>query len=214
MSRAFDAGAPEEPAAGEVTKRVPALRWLARVCFVSAAVIAGYVLWIAWGTGLVTAQEQSDLRAELGPLLASPKPPPTLDEPARLPGGAYARILIPRMDLDMIVVEGTDTASLTKGPGHYPQSNDPWQDRGRVAIAGHRTTYQAPFWSLDKLQKGDSVTLETEFGTFDYEVTRSEVVPPTATQVADPTERPTLVLTTCNPRFSAAERLVVFADRV
>lgn len=194
---------------------VSLLRWLARGCFVSAAVVAGYVIWILWGTGLITAQAQSDLRAQITPLIVtSPKPPPEDDGTIRLPGQAYAEIIIPRMKLDMIVVEGTDTASLMKGPGHYPSSDDPWDKKGRVAIAGHRTTYEAPFWSLDKLRAGDKITLATEYGTFDYVVTRSQIVPPTATEVADPTERPTLVLTTCNPRFSAAQRLVVFADRV
>jgi len=196
-------------------RSVPLLRWLARACFIAAAVVAGYVIWILWGTGLVTAQAQADLRSELTPLLlASPKPPPEDDGAIRLPGQAYAEIIIPRMKLDMIVVEGTDTASLMKGPGHYPSSDDPWDRTGRVAIAGHRTTYEAPFWSLDKLREGDLITLATEYGTFDYRVTGSQVVPPTATEVADPTKQPTLVLTTCNPRFSAAQRLVVFADRV
>lgn len=176
--------------------------------------VAGYLAWMLWGTGIVTARAQSDLRSDFVDKLEQPAPPPAAgEEPVRLPGDAYAELIIPRLDLDIIVVEGTDTVSLTKGPGHYPGTADPWDDTGRVAIAGHRTTYQHPFWALDKMRPNDLIRLRTEFGTFDYRVTRTEIVPPTATQVADPTERPTLILTTCNPRFSAAQRLVVFADR-
>lgn len=190
------------------------MRWIGRICFVAAAVVAGYVAWMIWGTGIVTAQAQSDLRAELLPSLGSPvPPPPPEEEPVRLAGDAYAELVIPRIDLDIIVVEGTDTVSLTKGPGHYPGTADPWDDTGRVAIAGHRTTYQHPFWALDKMRAGDLIRLRTEHGTFDYTVTRIQIVAPTATQVADPTKEPTLILTTCNPRFSASQRLVVFAAR-
>ncbi|MGA9160226.1 MAG: class E sortase, partial [Actinomycetota bacterium] len=85
--------------------------------------------------------------------------------------------------------------------------------------AGHRTTYLAPFWSLNELRAGDRIVLATEYGVFDYRVTRTAVTPPSGilpsgASVLDPTKRPTLVLTTCNPRFSASTRLVVFADRV
>jgi len=119
----------------------------------------------------------------------------------------------------MVVVEGTDTEALKKGPGHYTQTAYPWEDHGRVGIAGHRTTYGAPFWSLDKLGEGDRITLQTEYGIYNYRVTRSVITDPSGTlpsgvSVLDQTRKPTLVLTTCNPRFSASQRLVVFADRV
>jgi sortase A len=118
------------------------------------------------------------------------------------------------MDLNVVVVEGTDTESLKAGPGHYTGTAYPWEDHGRVGIAGHRTTYGAPFWSLDKLQPGDPITLQTEYGIYDYTVTGSRTIDPSDGSVLEPTKRPTLVLTTCNPRFSASQRLVVFADRV
>lgn len=124
-----------------------------------------------------------------------------------------AELVIPRMNLDMIVVQGTSTADLERGPGHYAGTAFPWQDHGRVGIAGHRTTYLHPFWSLDKLQKGDQVILKTKYGTYRYSVTGSEVIDPADNSVLDQTTRPTLVLTTCTPRFSAAQRLIVFADR-
>jgi hypothetical protein len=83
-----------------------------------------------------------------------------------------------------------------------------------VAVAGHRTTYLHPFWSLDELRRGDLVRLRTEYGTFEYRVTGSRVVLPDAVWVLRQTDEPTLVLTACEPRFSAAKRLVVFAERI
>jgi sortase A len=113
-----------------------------------------------------------------------------------------------------VVVEGTDTESLKKGPGHYARTAYPWEDHGRVGIAGHRTTYGSPFWALDELEAGDRIVLATEYGVFDYRVTGSRIIAPSDGSVLRPTDEPTLVLTTCHPRFSAAQRLVVFADRV
>lgn len=211
MSQAGDPASRPAPA----VRKGSALRWIGRACFIAAAGVAGYLVWVLWGTGLVTAQAQDDLRAEFEASISDPGPPPPPgEEPVRLAGDAYAELIVPRLDLDVIVVEGTDTASLTKGPGHYPGTDDPWEDTGRVAIAGHRTTYGHPFWALDKMRPGDLIRLRTERGTFDYRAVRTQIVPPTATQVADPSDRPTLILTTCNPRFSAAQRLVVFAVRV
>jgi LPXTG-site transpeptidase (sortase) family protein len=114
----------------------------------------------------------------------------------------------------MVVVEGTSTEDLKKGPGHYSDTAYPWQRTGRVGIAGHRTTYLHPFWNLDKLRSGDRVRLVTEYGSFDYAVTGSREVLPSAVSVLRATRAPTLVLTACTPRFSAARRLVVFATRV
>jgi sortase A len=113
----------------------------------------------------------------------------------------------------MVIVEGTDTEDLKKGPGHYTGTAYPWEDQGRVGVAGHRTTYLHPFWGLDKLRPGDLIRIVTEFGRFDYRVTGSKVIVPSDASVLDQTETPTLVLTTCTPRFSASHRLVVFAVR-
>jgi sortase A len=124
-----------------------------------------------------------------------------------------AILRIPRIELDMVVVEGSDRDNLKKGPGHYPNTALPWEESGRVAIAGHRTTYGQPFWSLEDLRRGDLIRLVTEFGTFDYRVTRLTEVSPTDSWVLEQTDRPTLVLTTCTPRFTAARRLIVFAER-
>jgi sortase A len=119
----------------------------------------------------------------------------------------------------MVVVEGTDTEALERGPGHYEGTAFPWQPHGRVAIAGHRTTYLHPFYSLDALRRGDPIVLRTEYGTFTYEVTHTYItapdgILPDGSYVLDQTPAPTLALTTCNPRYSAAQRLIVLADRV
>jgi sortase A len=113
-----------------------------------------------------------------------------------------------------VAVEGTGPEQLRKGPGHYRDTAMPWDPSGRVAIAGHRTTYLQPFLSLDKLRGGDVIVLETKRGTFRYEVRASREVEPTDVSVLRQTRRPSLALTTCSPLFSAEKRLVVIADLV
>ena len=186
------------------------------VLVVIAAVLGAYVWYLLYGTGLTTKRWQGELRPAFEKTIATKAPeqaPPPL-ETVKVPGGAVAIIDIPRIDLDMVVVEGTDTESLKKGPGHYADTAYPWQKHGRVAIAGHRTTYQHPFFNLDELELGDPIILETEYGIFRYEVTRVFITTPYDLSVLDQTRQPTLVLTTCNPKFSASQRLVVFAARV
>lgn len=163
-----------------------------------------------WGTGIYTSREQGTLRDELSERLEDPRPLPGIV----LPGQAYAILKVPSIGVDEVVVQGTGTEALKRGPGHYDETDDPWEDEGRVGIAGHRTTYGAPFWDLEQIRRGDVITLITEFGTYTYRVTRSEVIAPTRIGVLDPTKKPTLVLTTCTPRFSAAERLIVFASLI
>jgi sortase A len=173
-------------------------------------VVAAYIAWVLWGTGLYTARQQDALRGELQERIADPR-----TRPGRtLPGDAYAILRIPRIELNEVVVQGTGTEALQKGPGHYLATADPWEDRGRVGIAGHRTTYGAPFWSLDRVRTGDDIFLLTEFGGFQYRVTGIRTILPTQTEVLEPTRKPSLVLTTCTPRFSAAQRLVVFGELV
>jgi sortase A len=186
------------------------LRILGNLCLAGAFVVAAYIAWVLWGTGLYTARQQDALRGELQERIEDPRRRPG----TVLPGDAYAIIRIPSIELNDIVVQGTGTEVLKKGPGHYEKTSDPWDDRGRVGIAGHRTTYGAPFWSLDRLREGDDVFLRTEFGGFRYEVTGTRTILPTQVEVLERTRKPTLVLTTCTPRFSAAQRLVVFAELV
>jgi sortase A len=202
--------------ASKSAERAPArrrgrfLRGAGKTLLTAAAILAAYIVWLLWGTGFYYNHQQNGLREDLERRIES-----AAGDPGRvLPGQAYAILRIPELDLNEIVVQGTDTVALKKGPGHYQGTADPWEDGGRVGIAGHRTTYGAPFWDIDLLAEGDDIRLVTDRGTFDYVVTNTRIVPPSASDVLDGTRRPTLVLTTCNPRFSAAERLIVFAERV
>jgi LPXTG-site transpeptidase (sortase) family protein len=189
-------------------------------CLMVGSGIAGYVGWLLWGTGLETARAQEQLRTEITRRWDEPVPAPEREE-RYLPGEAYAAIVIPSIDIDFVVVEGPAgasyrsyewTAALKKGPAHYPDSADPWDGTGRVGIAGHRTTYLHPFLNLDRVELGDTIRLHTKHGTFVYEVDRIYVVPEAGSGVAlEQTERPTLVLTTCNPKYSSRERLIVTA---
>ena len=191
------------------------LRGIGKTLLTAAFILGAYILWLLWGTGIYYGRQQDDLRGELEVRIdAAAAAEPEAEPPPRLPGQAYALMHIPDLDLSEVVVEGITPEALKKAPGHYPNSADPWDGTGKVAIAGHRTTYGAPFWDIDKLDPGDQIRMETELGNFEYVVTRSRIVAPTATEVTLPTTRPTLILTTCNPRFSAAERLIVFADLV
>jgi sortase A len=136
-------------------------------------------------------------------------------------GRALGRIEIPRIGLDAVVVEGTDTGSLQKGPGHYTRSEDPatraqgdgsaLPGEGRtVGIAGHRTTYLAPFRRLNELRGGDEVTLEMPYGTFTYEIEETRIVSPAEISVVRDEGYEQLVMTACHPLYSAAQRIVAF----
>lgn len=218
-ARPAETAAPRPPGRRRTVRRI--LRALGVLCILGALAISAGLAWQLWGTGLVvTRRAQADLRARLEPRIGTRTPAEAgRDRRVHVPGQGIAILRIPRIDLDVVVVEGTDAASLAKGPGHYPDTAYPWQDHGRVGIAGHRTTYGAPFWSLDRLRPGDRIVLATEYGTFTYRVVRTAITPPSGILpngrfVLDQTRDPTLVLTTCNPRFSAAQRLIVFAERV
>jgi sortase A len=193
------------------------LRWIGIACLLGAAYFGGYVAWLLWGTGIQTQQAQDQLRPTTQRWAAHPEPVPTTpgSGPRIIPGDAYAVIVIPSIDLDMVVVQGTDYESLKKGPGHYLDTADPWDGTGRVGIAGHRTTYLHPFFDLDQVQDGDTISLLTEYGRYDYVVTANFVLPEeTAGKVLAQTSDPTLVLTTCNPKYASSQRLIVTADLV
>ncbi len=130
------------------------------------------------------------------------------------PGGALDHMVIPAIGVDRYVVEGVGELDLQMGPGHYPGTPLPGQD-GNVGIAGHRTTFGAPFFRLNELVPGDLIYLtDTDGRTWAYDVVKQWVVPPSDTAVLDTTHKPVLTLTTCNPRFEATTRLVVRADLV
>jgi sortase A len=128
-------------------------------------------------------------------------------------GDAIGRLRAPAMDLDAIVIQGTDTASLEKGPGHFPETPFPGEG-GTVGIAGHRTTYGAPFRNADSVERGDRIMLEMPYATIVYRVQKTEIVDPSSVGVVKDVGYERLVLTTCHPLYSAAQRLIVFAKAV
>lgn len=130
------------------------------------------------------------------------------------PGDALGRIEAPDMNgLNMVFVQGTDESSLELGPGHYPETAMPGQGK-TVAIAGHRTTYLAPFRHIDSMKQGDKITLKMPYGTFVYAVQKTEIVDPSDVGVIHETGYERLVLSACNPLYSAAERFIIFAKLV
>jgi sortase A len=128
-------------------------------------------------------------------------------------GDPIGRISIPRIASSFVVVQGTDGATLKKGPGHYPDTPLPGLP-GTVAIAGHRTTYLAPFRRINDLHSGDEVTIEMPYARFTYRIERTRIVKPTEYSVTRPVGHNRLVLTACHPLYSAKQRIVVFAREV
>jgi sortase A len=126
------------------------------------------------------------------------------------PGDPLGRIAMPEIGVSEVFVEGTGSSELRTGPGHYPETPLPGE-RGTVAIAGHRTTYGAPFRRIDRLEQGDRIELRMPYGRFVYRVERLRVVPPTETSVIDRVDHDQLVLSACHPLYSAAKRIIVFA---
>jgi sortase A len=218
-------------------------RWVVsgvgKVLIVLGLLMFAFVAYQLWGTGIEYAQAQNRLDDEFEELLAAPTststsvaapettttvagrpnrtpttttaPPPTV--PPFDPGDAIARIEIPSIGVDAVVVAGVEPDDLKKGPGHYEGTPMPGQF-GNSAIAGHRTTYGQPFYRLDEVAVGDEIVLTTVQGRFVYRATGSEVVEPEQSEVVattDPTVA-TLTLTTCTPRYTASQRLVVHAD--
>jgi sortase A len=125
-------------------------------------------------------------------------------------GDPIGRIDIPEIGADFVVVQGTDSGTLRTGPGHYPDTAFPGL-RGTVAIAGHRTTYAAPFRRVDDLRAGDAIVLTVPYGRFTYAVQETKIVPPSALWVTRSVGYDRLVLSACHPLYSAAKRIVVFA---
>jgi sortase A len=126
------------------------------------------------------------------------------------PGEAMGRIVMPAIGVNDVFVQGTDAGDLSKGPGHYSGTPLPGE-RGTVAIAGHRTTYGAPFRHIDGLHPGDRIELRMPYGRFTYRVERTKIVPPTDLSVIDRVDHDRLVLSACHPLYSAAKRIIVFA---
>ena len=199
---------------------------IGRTCIASGVLILLFVAYQLWGTGLAEARSQDRLRSDfLDVLEAAPTSSSTTSSTAPVPGEttttkapppptptgeAVAIIRIPKIDVEKAVVEGVSVEALKRGPGHYPSTPLPGQP-GNAAIAGHRTTYGAPFFRTDELVAGDEIQVTTRQGEFTYEVREKRIVKPTQNEVLDPSEENLLTLTTCNPKFSAAQRLIIIA---
>ena len=125
-------------------------------------------------------------------------------------GDAIGKIMISKIGASFDVIQGTDTSSLEKGPGHYPTTAFPGLGQ-TVAIAGHRTTYLAPFRHIDALAPGDRIMLRMPYALFTYVVQYHKIVLPTALWVINNVGYDRLVLSACNPLYSAAQRIIVFA---
>lgn len=202
-----------------------------RILVTVGTVILLFVAYQVWGTWFLEAHTQSTLRATLthelpaGALKEATRlsreqpiknpPPAATDQVAPTTaapptGTPVGNIIIQSIGLNQVVVEGVNTADLRKGPGHYPQTTLPGQ-AGNAAIAGHRTTYGHPFYNLNAVTPGTRVVITTLQGIFTYAAVSTSVVSPTDTSVVAPTADNELTLTTCNPRYSASQRLVLHA---
>ena len=200
------------------------LSGVGRLFIWAGVLILLFVAYQLWGTNLAEAQAQDDLEDDFVALLeAAPTTTTTEvdDEPAATTttttpppppegGGAVARLVIPAIGVDKIVVEGVTRADLQRGPGHFPGTPLPGQ-AGNAAIAGHRTTYGAPFHRVDELAPGDEVLVTTVQGSFRYEVAETQVVSPGDVEVVEDQGDDRLTLVSCHPKYSARQRIVVSA---
>ena len=180
------------------------LSLLSGALLVAAVAMLGYPVF----TNFQSDRTQSRLEREI----ASPEIKQAYVEGTLKDGDALTRIKIPALDVDTVVVEGTSASALEAGAGHYPSTPLPCE-AGNVAIAGHRTTYGRPFHDLDRLKNGDTVILTTPIGTCTYEVTREPFIttPRDFSVVANDPSKSMLTLTTCHPKGSARQRLIVQA---
>ena len=168
---------------------------------------------VSWA---IAESGQSDLERRLATIPARPQESSAvaarrLAARAR-PGDPIGRISLPTLERSFVMVEGVGTSPLRKGPGHYPDTPLPGEP-GTVAVAGHRTTYLAPFRSVDRLRRGQPIVVEMPYGRFVYRVEKTRIVEPSATEVTRGVGYDRLVLTACHPLYSAAKRIVVFARR-
>ena len=207
------------------------VRELGLALIVAGVIVLLFVGYQLWGTGIAEAHSQAALKRDFAARVAATAghagtaDTPTVGgaPPSKSPGsspglpdgGAVDHLVIPKIHLNVYVVQGVGDDDLRRGPGHYPQTVFPGQD-GNAAIAGHRTTYGAPFFSLNELSLGDDIDVtDTSGRTFVYAVSAPPgVVSPDDVTVLDPTSFAQLTLTTCNPRYSDTSRLIVVADLV
>ncbi len=228
------------PAAPRSSHRLArAIAAVGRLLITSGTVILLLVAYQLWGTNLQTNQDQNHLQNQFEAQLAergttststttttaSTLPgieDPTVtapvstapDLPPPTEGTPVGRISIPSIGLsNFYFVQGVTVPQLKRGAGHYPETPLPGQ-KGNAAIAGHRTTYGAPFHNIDKVRTGDLVEVETLQGTFRYEVMEQRIVAPSEVSVLEDKGDNRLTLTACHPKFSARERIILAARLV
>ncbi|MEY2627025.1 MAG: hypothetical protein RJB08_784 [Actinomycetota bacterium] len=204
-----------------------ALGLIGKTFITAGLLLLGLVAYQLWGTGIETRRAQDRLHAEFTQLVnqkvaeaSTPATTPTslpatitppVTAPNR-PNKAVALLEVPTAGIADIIVEGVSASALRHGPGHVPRTALPGQP-GNSAIAGHRTTYGAPFADLDKVDVGDSAVVTTLTGKFVFEVIDTKIIKPNQTEVLQPLKNKTLLtLITCNPRYSTSQRLVVIAE--
>ncbi len=216
-----------------MTKVIRGVGW---TLIATGVVIILYLVYLLFYTNVETGQAQQQLLEEFEfefGAIDEALPGETFEsdeadaEAAPLdPGDAYAVIWFERPgsnqpivhDEPLFMVEGVSLDVLRRGPGHYPDTADPGED-GNFSVSGHRTTYGAPFYNLDELQPGDEIhVIDRNRRKWVYSVIEQRVVAPTALWVVGPDplglNRPMITLTTCHPRFSASQRLIVFGELV
>jgi sortase A len=208
------------------------LRGLGQTLITLGIVVLLFCVYELYGTNVYTSKEQSRLGDDLRTQWAGPQPAPAASAKPGQPrlvdvqlGKGIAVIWVPRLGMvngkAKVVVEGVDHEDLKRGPGHYPGTALPGEV-GNMVISGHRTTYGAPFNRLDELNVGDAIVLETRDTWWTYRMIRQQIVRPSAVEVTYPVpghrdQKPTqklLTLTTCNPKYSARQRLVVYGTFV
>jgi sortase A len=214
------------------------LRLAGLTLFWSGMLILAFLAYQLWGTSLYNRGAQEELAGQLAARLApattaittTTQPPVELSAPSQPPatvaapteiiveqapseGQAVGRIVIPAAAVDAIMVEGVERDVLKKGPGHMPWTPLPGQP-GNSVLSGHRTTYGAPFFYLDQVKAGDDIHIDTSIGRHTYRVREILVVEPTDVWVTESREGAWLTLTTCTPRYSAAQRLVIVSELV
>ena len=196
-----------------------------------------FVAYQLWGTGVLTDRYQADLEEDFSELIETAEATPSLNTKAaseeedrlnyaellwRPEGQAMAQLIIPKMGLTSTVVSGVSSQSLRRGPGHFPNTPMPGMP-GNSAIAGHRTTWGAPFGDIDKLDPGDEIKIQTIQGSFTYVVLEQNggrgnfIVSPSEFDVLDQTFESypnRLTLVSCHPRLTARNRIIVVAELV
>jgi sortase A len=227
----------ERPATKIGTRRRSRVARIAgTLCIVAGLALVAWTLtvwlWQDPFTSIYTRWEQRELAAEQRRIVDTYRPafpPPVRAKPVDLArsvereairfrkrsatGAALGRIIVPRLGLNMVMVNGTDTATLKRGPGRDQRTYLPGEGE-LVYIAGHRTTYQAPFAKIDKLRRGDRVRLEMPYGQFEYVVTGHRIVDDQDLSVLKSHGREVVALQACHPRFFATQRYIVWAKPV